>query len=69
MSDLWRDYQAFRADLVEATKLGNLNPGQIADQLEAALPVYRCFILDYEISAYRRSPDDWRGVVLPQRSS
>ena len=65
--DLWNEYTAFRTDMIEATRLGKLTPGKVADLLVAAKPRFPNYILDYEITAYRRSPDDWRTVVLPSR--
>lgn len=65
MSDRWKSYQQFRMDLIEATRLAGLTPGQVADQLEARSGEFAGFILGYEIDAYRRSPDSWQGVRLP----
>lgn len=66
MTDLWREYQKFRGELIEETRRVGLTPGQVAAYLEARREEFPSFILDYEIAAYRRSPDDWRGVVLPK---
>lgn len=68
MPDLWRSYQEFRHDLIEETRRSGLTPSMVADALEseAAADFRRAgYVLSWEISAYRRSPDDWRGVVLP----
>jgi hypothetical protein len=63
--DRWRDYQKFRMDLIEETRRASLTPGQVASYLEARLNEFAGYIPLYEINAYRNSPDDWRGVVLP----
>jgi len=67
--DRWRSYQRFRGDLIEATKVGKLTPAQVADQLEARKAEFAGFVLEWEITAYRRSPDSWKGVILPHTRS
>ena len=65
MPPLWQEYTTYRTAMIEATRLGKLAPARCADQLEKARVKFGAYICQWEIDAYRRSPDDWRGVVLP----
>lgn len=63
----WRAYQQFRAELIEETRRAGLTPIQVALYLEARRDEFPRYIEAYEIAAYRKSPDDWKGVHMPRR--